>query len=187
MASWAVLETEAPRIAERGRLLVMRTGEGEGMLTSIAGEGLPRTHPVVVAILEGRLLVFSIDGSPKTRELVTDGRYAFHTHLDPATPHELALRGRARVVIESGGPGAGGSDLALRRERWLHAPGAGHRARAAGRARDPRRVAAALHHLARGGDGAGSAGRVPGDAPDTCDGCVPGACNRCVLIRVRWA
>lgn len=100
MASWTALETEAPRIAERGRMLVMRTGVGEGMLTSVAGEGLPRTHPVVVAIVEGRLVVFSGDGSPKTRELVTDGRYAFHAHLDPAVPHEFAIRGRARPVTD---------------------------------------------------------------------------------------
>jgi pyridoxamine 5'-phosphate oxidase-like protein len=100
VTSWAGLEAEAPLIAERGRALLMRTGSGEGMLASVAGDGLPRLHPVVVDIVDGHLVVFGIDGSPKTRELLSDGRYAFHTHLDPAVPHELSLRGRAHVVTD---------------------------------------------------------------------------------------
>jgi hypothetical protein len=100
VASWSGLETEAPGIAARGRDLLERTGQGEGMLVSVAGEGLPRIHPVVTNIVDGHLVVFSIEGSPKTRDLLTDGRYAFHTHIDPAVPHELSLRGRARVVTD---------------------------------------------------------------------------------------
>jgi hypothetical protein len=100
VASWSGLEAEAPRIAARGRELLEHTGQGEGMLASVAGEGLPRIHPVVSNIVDGRLVVFSIEGSPKTRDLLTDGRYAFHTHIDPAVPHELSLRGRVRVVTD---------------------------------------------------------------------------------------
>ena len=31
-------------------------------------------------------------------DLEEDGRYALHTHQDPAAPSEFALRGRARLV-----------------------------------------------------------------------------------------
>jgi hypothetical protein len=98
--TWHDLEVGAPHIAARGRELIERTGTGEGMLVSVAGQGLPRVHPVVVGIVEGRLVLFSSDGSPKTRELAVDGRYAFHAHLDPAVPHELVVRGHARVVTD---------------------------------------------------------------------------------------
>lgn len=98
--TWRDLEAGAPGIAARGRALIERTGTGEGMLTTVPGDGLPRTHPVVAAILDGRLLVFSSDASPKTRELREDRRYAFHAHLDPAAPHELLVRGHAREVTD---------------------------------------------------------------------------------------
>jgi len=32
--------------------------------------------------------------------LEVDGRYAFHTHQDPAVPNEAAFRGRARSVTD---------------------------------------------------------------------------------------
>jgi hypothetical protein len=44
------------------------------------------------------LYVFVIGRSAKCRDLEEDGRYALHTHQDPAAPSELALRGRARRV-----------------------------------------------------------------------------------------
>lgn len=100
--TWRDLEGSAPRIAARGRELLTRTGTAEGMLTTVLGAGLPRSHPVVVAILDGHLLVFSVDGSPKTRDLLADGRYALHSHLDPAAPHEFLVRGHARRVTEPG-------------------------------------------------------------------------------------
>jgi hypothetical protein len=98
--SWQDLETGAPRIAARGRELVIRTGTGTGMLCTVAGDDPPRVHPVSVVFLEGRLLLFGIDGSPKARELRDDGRFAFHAHLDPVVPHELLIRGHASVVTD---------------------------------------------------------------------------------------
>ena len=63
-------------------------------------DDLPRIHPVTVAVVDGRLYVFVIARSPKRIDLELDGRYALHTHQDPAAPSEAALRGRARLVTD---------------------------------------------------------------------------------------
>jgi len=96
--AWSELEVAAPAIAGEGRRLIYARGDGEALLATVRGDDLPRIHPVNVAIVDGRLYVFVIAGSPKRGDLETDGRYALHTHQDPAAPSELALRGRARRV-----------------------------------------------------------------------------------------
>jgi dipeptidyl aminopeptidase/acylaminoacyl peptidase len=100
--TWDELERSAPELAERGRALLFRTGTGEGLLTTVTGDGLPRTHPVNIGIVDGRLMVFVQGGSAKARDLVADGRYALHAHQDPAVPHEFLLRGRATPVTDKG-------------------------------------------------------------------------------------
>ena len=100
MASWSEFEAAAPEMAARGRDLLWRTGAGEGLLTTLAGEGLPRTHPVNVGIVEGRLLVFAQGHSAKAKDLVADGRYALHAYLIPEMPHEFLVRGRARQITD---------------------------------------------------------------------------------------
>src|SRR5262245_45449276 len=99
--SWLDLETAAPSIAARGRELVTRGGKGSGLLATVAGTDLPRLHPVTVGFVDGRLLVFMIEGSPKARDLAQDGRYAFHAHLDPVVPREFVVRGHARAVTDA--------------------------------------------------------------------------------------
>jgi len=101
MASWAELEAAAPDIAAWGRRLFYRGGDGEGLLTTVAGDGLPRTHPVNIGILGDRLLVFIQGHSAKMKDLSADGRYALHAFLDPAAPHEFLLRGRARAITDA--------------------------------------------------------------------------------------
>jgi hypothetical protein len=101
MASWAGLHDSAPKIADEGRTLLFRTGAGEGLLTTVAGGRLPRTHPVNVGIVDGRLLVFVQAGSAKALDLAADGRYALHAHQDPAVPHEFLLRGRATLITDA--------------------------------------------------------------------------------------
>ena len=96
--TWSELESAAPDLAAEGRRLLYARGDGEALLATVRGGDLPRVHPVNVAIVDGRLYVFVIAGSPKRADLETDGRFALHTHQDPAAPSELALRGRARVV-----------------------------------------------------------------------------------------
>ena len=98
MATWEDLEREAPEIAAAGRGALFKSGEGEGLLATLAGAGLPRIHPVNVGIVDGRLLVFVQEWSAKARDLSADGRYALHAVQDPAEPREFMVRGRARRV-----------------------------------------------------------------------------------------
>jgi hypothetical protein len=102
MATWDMLQAWAPDIADRGRALLFRTGVGEGLFTTVAGAGLPRTHPVNIGLVDGRLLVFVQGGSAKARDLIADGRYALHAHQDPVVPHEFLLRGRSALVTDEG-------------------------------------------------------------------------------------
>jgi hypothetical protein len=100
MASWSDLEREAPEVAAGGRAALERSGAWDGMLTTINGDGLPRTHPVNIGIVDGRLLVFAQGRSAKSRDLREDGRFALHAMQDPARPHEFLVRGRARLVSD---------------------------------------------------------------------------------------
>ena len=59
----------------------------------------PRVHPVSIGIVDGVVYVFVLP-SAKLTDLLTDGRYALHAHLDPARPVEFQLRGRAREVTD---------------------------------------------------------------------------------------
>ena len=98
MTSWSEFADAAPDIAAEGRRLILARGDGEAILATVRGDDLPRIHPVNVAIVDGRLYTFVIGRSPKRRDLDEDGRYAVHTHQDPAAPSEVSLRGRARRV-----------------------------------------------------------------------------------------
>ena len=101
MVSWGEFETEEPQMAAAGRRLLYRRGDGEGFLTTVAGQGLPRTHPINVGVIGDRLLAFVQDQSAKAKDLQVDGRYALHAHQDPNEPHEFLLRGRAYLVEDS--------------------------------------------------------------------------------------
>ena len=96
--SWSELEGAAPAITEVGRRLLYARGDGEAILATIRGDGLPRIHPVNVGLVDGHLYTFVIGSSPKRVDLERDGRYAIHTHQDPAAPSEVLLRGHARRV-----------------------------------------------------------------------------------------
>ena len=87
--TWSDLEAAAPDLATEGRRLIYARGDGEALLATVRGGELPRIHPVNVAIVDGRLYVFVIARSPKRGDLEADGRFALHTHQDPAAPSEL--------------------------------------------------------------------------------------------------
>jgi hypothetical protein len=97
MTTWTDFAAAAPELAEAGRRLIYRTSTGEALLATVRGDEPPRIHPVYVAIVDGRLLAF-LGRSAKATDLATDGRYALHTHQDPAAPSEFMVRGRAQVV-----------------------------------------------------------------------------------------
>ncbi len=98
--SWATLEAAEPDLAAKGRALLERSGHGTGLLATVRGDLPPRIHPMSVDILEGRLLTVVLGDSAKARDLQADGRYALHTHQDPARPDEFQVRGRASVVTD---------------------------------------------------------------------------------------
>jgi hypothetical protein len=100
MTSWSDFENAAPHVAARGRDLMYRTGDGEGMLVTVRGDEAPRVHPVNVGVADGRLYTFVQAKSAKRRELDEDGRYALHTHMDPQAPSEFMVRGRAREITD---------------------------------------------------------------------------------------
>jgi hypothetical protein len=96
--SWAEFAANEPEMAARGRQLLYRHGDGEGLLATVAGDGLPRVHPLNVGVVGDRLLVFVQNRSAKAKDLATDGRYALHAHQDPSQPHEFLVRGRAHLI-----------------------------------------------------------------------------------------
>lgn len=101
MVTWSTFESAAPELAEAGRRLIYRTATGEALLATVRDNEPPRIHPIYVAILEGRLIAFLLR-SAKRADLEADGRYALHTHQDPAAPSEFMVRGRARLVDDPG-------------------------------------------------------------------------------------
>jgi hypothetical protein len=101
MATWAEFEAAAPAMAATGRRLLYRDGRGQAMLATVRGdEEPPRMNPITLAILDGRVFAFILK-SLKLADLERDGRYALHSHHDPAAPSEFALRGRARLVADA--------------------------------------------------------------------------------------
>lgn len=97
MVTWADFSAAAPDMAAEGRRLIYRRGHGEALLATVREDEPPRIHPISVGIVDERLYAF-INPSPKRRDLATDGRYALHTHQDPAAPREFSVRGRAVLI-----------------------------------------------------------------------------------------
>ena len=98
MATWGEFAATAPEIARRGRELLYRSGTGEALLATVREAGLPRIHPIYVAVLDDRLVAFILE-SPKATDLAEDGRFALHAHQDPTAPHEFLVRGRVRPIL----------------------------------------------------------------------------------------
>jgi len=97
MLTWADFKAAAPDLAAEGERLLDRDGIGQALLATVRGDEAPRIHPIYLAIVDDRLYAFILD-SPKLRDLERDGRFALHTHQDPAAPSEFSLRGRAVLI-----------------------------------------------------------------------------------------
>ncbi len=100
MQSWSAFAEAEPEMAEKGRQLLYQRGDGEGFLTTVAANGIPRIHPLNVGVVDGRLLVFIQDRSAKARDMAANPGYALHAHQDAAAPHEFMVRGHARLVTD---------------------------------------------------------------------------------------
>ncbi len=100
METWDAFAAAEPAMAEKGRQLLYRRGDGEGLLATVAADGTPRIHVLNVGVKDGRLLVFIQGHSAKARDLEANPRYALHAHQDAAQPHEFMCRGEARLVTD---------------------------------------------------------------------------------------
>ena len=92
--AWDAFAASAPELAEAARALLRRGDIDEGLLATVRGDALPRINPVYVGFIDGHLLTVALAASAKLRDLREDGRFALHSHQDPAAPSELLLRGR---------------------------------------------------------------------------------------------
>jgi hypothetical protein len=101
MQGWDAFARAEPEMAEKGRALLYRSGDGEGLLATVDASGTPRIHPLNVGVRDGRLLVFIQGHSAKARDLEANPHYALHAHMDPAVPHEFLVRGQARLVTDA--------------------------------------------------------------------------------------
>jgi hypothetical protein len=95
--AWRTFAAEAPVMAEGGRALIYQYGVGLGFLATIRPDGGPRLHPMCPFILDGSLLAFIIE-SPKLRDLLRDGRFAFHAFTPEDVDDEFMVIGVARPV-----------------------------------------------------------------------------------------
>ena len=73
---WAAFAEAAPEIARAGHRL-LRDNE-VAFLASVTARGRPRLHPFVPRIVDGRLVAFIMDSSPKLKDLSPTGHYALH-------------------------------------------------------------------------------------------------------------
>jgi len=101
VVTWAEFSAAAPDMAAEGRRLLYSRGDGEAMLATVREEDPPRIHPINAGIVGERLYAFLLR-SAKRIDLELDGRFALHTHQDPAAPSEFLVRGRARRVEDPG-------------------------------------------------------------------------------------
>ncbi len=108
MATWTEFETGDPNMAAEARRLLYARGDGEALLATVRDDDPPRIHPINVGVVDGRLYAFLLR-SAKRIDLERDGRYALHTHQDPADPGEFSVRGRARLIDDDGVRGAVGA------------------------------------------------------------------------------
>jgi hypothetical protein len=100
MTTWAAFESAAPELAATGRAMIERTGIGEALVATVQGAGLPRINPIDAKIIDGHLVAYLIVGSAKLDALEADGRFALHAPVDPASPSEFLIRGRAHAVTD---------------------------------------------------------------------------------------
>ena len=95
--SWNVLETQAPEMAEFGRI---RLQGGVAYLATLRKDGSPRVHPFTPIIGEGHFFVFMQPTSPKGHDLRRDPRFAVHCAVTDMSGKsgEFIVTGRANFI-----------------------------------------------------------------------------------------
>ena len=76
MVSWQDFAAAVPDIAIAGTRLLQ--ANEVAFIATVAASGRPRIHPFVPKIVEGRLVAFIMDSSPKIIDLRQRGDYALH-------------------------------------------------------------------------------------------------------------
>jgi hypothetical protein len=99
-ATWGEFADGSPELADQGRRLLYRTGDGEALLATVPEGSPPRIHPITIGVVEGGLYGFVLS-SPKLTDLERDGRYALHAYPDAQQPPEFMVRGRVRRVDDA--------------------------------------------------------------------------------------
>ena len=95
MAHWDDFEAEAPALARLGRMLLPE--RARAFLSTIRGDGGPRTHPVCPLFARPGIYVAVSRHSPKSGDLARDGRFVLHAALGPGDA-EFRIQGIARQV-----------------------------------------------------------------------------------------
>jgi hypothetical protein len=80
--SWASFAASAPEVAEAAQRLLEDEPAvpGVAFLATTGPRGLPRIHPFIPAVVDGRLWAFVIE-SPKQRDLDRTRLFALHSRL----------------------------------------------------------------------------------------------------------
>ncbi len=76
MHSWATFSAESPELAAAATRLMSQ--HDVAFLATASATGRPRLHPFVPRVVEGRMVAFIVDSSPKYRDLLTRHQYAIH-------------------------------------------------------------------------------------------------------------
>ena len=94
MVTWAEFSGASPDLPASGNRLLNRGQTGEALLGTVRGDAPPSIHPILVAVVDGRLYAF-IQHSAKRTDLERDSRFALHAHIDSAAPSEVSIRATA--------------------------------------------------------------------------------------------
>ncbi len=103
MAQWQTFAEAAPALASFGQSCLERPPR-VSYLATVAGDGLPRSHPVTPIIGDGRLFLFMEPTSPKGRDLRERQVFALHNGVPDSegTGGEFFVRGLAVPVDDAG-------------------------------------------------------------------------------------
>ena len=77
MVNWTEFAAQSHEISEAGRRMLARYNLA--FLATVSASGRPRIHPFVPKVVDGRLIAFILDTSPKQQDLRVRRQYAIHT------------------------------------------------------------------------------------------------------------
>lgn len=92
MIGWSRFVEQAPELAAAADVLLARNEVA--FLATVTAGGRPRVHPFVPRVVDGRLLAFVLDSSPKIDDLRRTGHYAIHLMPGPED-EEFSVTGEA--------------------------------------------------------------------------------------------